>query len=462
MASIVKRKNKYSVIYTAEDENGVKRQKWESFSTMAEAKKRKSQVEFQQENGTFICPTAKTVKELLAEYVEIYGINTWAVSTYDSKQRLIYNYINPMIGDMKLTDITPRIMDKFYQSLLKVKSKRKVYKPDEEPGYVTPRTVKEIHKLLRSAFNQAVKWELISRNPVQNCTLPKSQENTRDIWDTQTLLKALQACDDPLLSLSINLAFSCSLRMGELLGLTWDCVDISEDSIRKNKASIYVNKELQRISKASLEVMGERDVIYRFPAIFPKNTTALILKPPKTKTSIRKVYLPKTVAELLAQRKAEIEELKEIFGCEYEDYNLVICASNGRPMEGAQINRLFDKLIADNNLPRVVFHSLRHTSTTYKLKLSGGDIKAVQGDTGHAQATMVTERYAHIMDDDRRINAERFEKEFYEKEAKDEPEIFPDSDIAKKESKTEAEALVSMLEGSPELMTLLKAMIKGK
>ena len=56
------------------------------------------------------------------------------------------------------------------------------------------------------------------------------------------------------------------------------------------------------------------------------------------------------------------------------------------------INRAFGKLIADHNFPKVVFHSLRHTSTTYKLKLSGGDIKAVQGDTGHAQATMVTER----------------------------------------------------------------------
>lgn len=66
------------------------------------------------------------------------------------------------------------------------------------------------------------------------------------------------------------------------------------------------------------------------------------------------------------------------------------------------------------------------------------------------------------MDDNRRINAERFEKEFLKKEAKDEPEIFPDGDTSKKESKTEVEALVSMLEGSPELMTLLKVMIKRK
>lgn len=64
----------------------------------------------------------------------------------------------------------------------------------------------------------------------------------------------------------------------------------------------------------------------------------------------------------------------------------------------------------------MVFHSLRHTSVTYKLKLSGGDIKAVQGDSGHAQADMVTEVYGHIIDEDRRKNAERMENAFYNKE----------------------------------------------
>lgn len=54
MASIVKRKKKYSVVYTYTDENGNKRQKWETFETNAEAKKRKLQVEYEQESGTFI------------------------------------------------------------------------------------------------------------------------------------------------------------------------------------------------------------------------------------------------------------------------------------------------------------------------------------------------------------------------------------------------------------------------
>ena len=59
-----------------------------------------------------------------------------------------------------------------------------------------------------------------------------------------------------------------------------------------------------------------------------------------------------------------------------------------------------------------MFHSLRHTSVTYKLKLNGGDIKAVQGDSGHSQINMVTDVYSHIIDDDRRKNAELFEEAF--------------------------------------------------
>ena len=64
------------------------------------------------------------------------------------------------------------------------------------------------------------------------------------------------------------------------------------------------------------------------------------------------------------------------------------------------------KLIKEHDLPPIVFHSLRHTSVTYKLKLKGGDVKAVQGDSGHAQVSMVTAVYSHIRDNDRKKNAE--------------------------------------------------------
>ena len=122
MASIVKRKKKYSVVYTYVDESGKKRQKWETFDTSTEAKKRKNQIEYEQETGSFIVPTAKTVNDLLEEYMSIYGVNTWAMSTYESRQSLLSNYVRPIIGDMKLEDLNPRVMDKYYRDLLTVKA----------------------------------------------------------------------------------------------------------------------------------------------------------------------------------------------------------------------------------------------------------------------------------------------------------------------------------------------------
>lgn len=71
------------------------------------------------------------------------------------------------------------------------------------------------------------------------------------------------------------------------------------------------------------------------------------------------------------------------------------------------------QIIKKEGLPDVVFYSLRHTSVTYKLKLSGGDIKAVQGDSGHAQADMVTEVYGHILDEDRKKNAQLMKNSCY-------------------------------------------------
>ena len=367
MASIVKRKSKYSVVYTYKDDKGEKRQKWETFATNAEAKRRKAEVEFQQESGTLVIPEAKTVKELLEDYTSIYGVNTWAMSTYEARRSLIFNYINPIIGDVKLSDLNTRLMEKYYQNLLKVKS-RVVNNRKPNTEYLSCHTVREVHKLLRSAFNQAVKWELMQKNPCINATLPQEEHKARDIWDAPTLFKALELCDDEILKLAINLAFSCSLRIGEMLGLTWDCVEISDASIANGTAFIFVNKELQRVNRDALEKLNEKGIVFKFPAFFARTNTALVLKEPKTKTSTRKVFLPKTVAEMLKNRYQEIQEYKELFGDEFQDFNLVFCSANGRPMESQIITRALQKLIRENNLPPVVFHSLRHPYVKHTTK----------------------------------------------------------------------------------------------
>ena len=457
MASIVKRKNKFAVVYTCEDEKGIKKQRWETFDTNAEAKKRKTEIEFQLSTGTFIAPSAKTIKELLEEYVSIYGVSNWAMSTYQSNVGTINNYILPIIGDVKIDDITPRLMDKYFQSLLKVKAKPSPFHKSADQ-FLTPSQIKGIHKLLRSAFNQAVKWELMVRNPVENATLPKVEKHIRKIWDADTLFHAIKVCDDPLLKLALNVAFAASLRIGEMLGLTWDCIEISPHSIENGNAYLFVNKEIQRVSKEAMETLNDKGVVKVFPARFSSPETRLVLKEPKTKTSTRKVFLPKAVAEMLVQRKAEIDELKELLGDEYFDYGLVFCSPNGTPIEGAVINRALDKLIKKNGLPKVVFHSIRHTSTTYKLKLSGGDIKAVQGDTGHGTAQMVTEQYAHIIDEDRKANAARFQEAFYATPAVRSAEPVSTPLTIPEGVSSDDQQLVMKLLTNPKAMELLKGL----
>lgn len=154
--------------------------------------------------------------------------------------------------------------------------------------------------------------------------------------------------------------------------------------------------------------------------------------------------------------KADIEELKDLFGDEFVDFNLVFCSSNGKPIEGQVINRAFNKLIEEKGLPKVVFHSLRHSSITYKLKLNGGDMKSVQGDSGHAQVKMVADVYSHIIDDDRRLNAERMEAAFYSgRQATPEP-VQP---AATESSADDKELLLKLLQ-NPEMAALLKSLAK--
>ena len=307
MASIIKRNNKHCVVYSFVAPDGSTKQKWETFDSITEAKKRKTEIEYEKQNGSFCVPNTQTVSELLKEYCEIYGVTNWAMSTYKSKIGLMNNYIIPLIGDYKLDEITPRMMDNFYLKLQKVKP---VVVNNKVPKnkYLTPSTIREIHKFLRSAFNQAVKWELMARNPVLNASLPKEHKGTRDIWTAETLLHALEVCEDGILSLAINLSFACSLRIGEMLGLTWDCITIDDESIRENNAQIFVNKELQRVDTETMHKLDNKEIIYVFPAIYNKGTTTLVLKTPKTFMSTRKVYLPLTVANMLKERKKQIEE----------------------------------------------------------------------------------------------------------------------------------------------------------
>lgn len=449
------------MIYKVKDENGKYHQKWEIYATKTEAETRRKEVEYRIAVGNFEVPKCVRLQELLEEYIKIYGSDKWSVTTYSGNVSLINNYIIPTIGNTKITEINNHFLEKYYKKLLDMPAVNSTRNADGSGGTITPSTVFEIHKVLRSCFRQAVKWDMMGKNPAVDATVPKAKKQEREIWTAEMLMQALEACDNKMLKIAFHLAFTTTLRIGELLGLTWDDIDISEEAIADNKAYVIINKQVERVSKDAIEALNSKEITMIFPSQKKNNKTVRVLKSPKTDSSKRKVFIPKSVAQCLIDLKKDQEEIIEALGNEYQNYNLVMATTFGLPIGDSYLRSKMQDIIDELGLPDVVFHSLRHTSVTYKLKLSGGDIKAVQGDSGHAQADMVTEVYGHILDEDRRKNAELMENAFYNKEnlnpqmkAQDEGNstiTVPDG--------VDAELLMKVL-GNPEMAALLTSLAK--
>lgn len=437
MASIVQRKTKYAVVYWYLDDDGIRKQKWDTFETKKEAKIRKSFIEyFQQTEGLVLVPikeqysaeyvaayekievpnTDIRLEEFLKIFVDIYGVSKWSASTYSNKVSTINNYINPFIGDWKLNEITTKKLSNFYNQLLGVPQVAKA-NGKMSGECVQPPSIKKVHDIIRCALNQAILWEYLDtkmRNPASMATLPKISKNRRKVWDVETFKVALSLTDDTILLIAMHLAFACSLRIGEIAGLTWDDVFIEEADIKSGNARVIINKELSRVDFEVMQKLKGKDIIQIFPTLKAYASTRLVLKTPKTETSNRTVWLPETVAILLQKHKRDQQEVKSFLGTAYHDYNLVLALDNGAPVESRIVQERFRLLWKNNNLEEVVFHSLRHLSTGYKLKMTNGDVKSVQGDTGHAEAEMVMDVYSRIIDEDRRNNAKKLNTEFYD------------------------------------------------
>ena len=424
--SVRKRGNCYQVQYRCP---GEKNPRTESFKTEEEAIIRDKQIALAKKKGNFTPPPKQskgvikhqkevTVKAFLEEYVEMYGLKKWGDSYYTACMGLINNYINPQIGDRYVRSLDVRDIDEYYTSLLDIPAV--VVTGHMDTGAtVSAHTVGRIHKLLKSAFAKAKVWGYTDINPTIGATLPEYRSQKRAVWSDVEALAALNACNTPILRICLYLAIGCSLRLGEILGLQWEQVHITDADIARGEAHIKIDRELKRCSNKSLdqlERVNRSSIIFKFPLVIPKKAkTTLVLKAPKTESSNRIVYLPMTVIEELKSAQTQQNEYKKMLGEEYLDYDLVVAQINGRPYEQKTIDKMFASFIENNHLRPVVFHSLRHCSTSLKLKISRGNVKAVQGDTGHAEARMVTDTYAHTFDSDRKTIAQEMDAAFFSK-----------------------------------------------
>lgn len=403
MASIVTRGKSCAVVYTT-TVDGIRKQKWETYHTRSEAECRIEQLALcRRQKELRAAERIETMEQLMEVYLVLYGALRWSLSTYRSNCGLIRHYILPHWGSLRLDELSPRVAAELYRRLL---TQPRVSGPfhHTHDALISPCTLRGIHKLLHSAFEQAVLWEYIDHNPFHRTPLPPYRPQAQPVL-TPLQIRQLLACCDPTLALAIHLAFAGTLRKGELLALTWRDVDMET-------GTVAVNKTLSRVGCDAAQELGGRDILHIFPPTGTRRQTMLVLKSPKTASSVRTLHLPETATAYLRQ----YQQTQAVMASPDvpDSLHMIFAYPDGRPFQESTLTNYFERALAKAELPKVTFHSLRHSSISYKLVLSGGDIKAVQGDSGHAQADMITEIYGHTFEENRRNTARRFEEAFYQ------------------------------------------------
>ena len=180
------------------------------------------------------------------------------------------------------------------------------------------------------------------------------------------------------------------------------------------RGTISVSKTMQRANKDALEKLDPNQVYHTFPDRREGSKSSLILKKPKTKKSNRILYMTKPLkAELLAWLE-KLKQDEQNAPEKYSNCGQLFRLPDGLPIAPELLTKWYRQWrSAHPEFPRIVFHGLRHSSATYQLLQSDGDFKSVQGNTGHATASVLMDTYAHTQDKPRLELAEKIEANFY-------------------------------------------------
>jgi integrase len=182
-----------------------------------------------------------------------------------------------------------------------------------------------------------------------------------------TLLPAIR--DDRLYA-AFFLAFMSGLRRGELLALRWRNIDLKA-------GTLHVRQTLVRARNHD------------------EGRTQIVFSEPKTPQSRRTIPIPDECLTALKQHKARQAEEKLMLGDGYEDYGLVFCLPNGKPIDPRNFNRRFSQVLQQAGLPHIRLHDSRHTFATLLLE-HGVSPKVVQTMLGHSSAKITLDIYSHI------------------------------------------------------------------
>ena len=408
----MKRGNTYSVRYNYKDHAGKPCKGWETFKTKAEAQERKITVEKELLDGTFLVPDTMTVEEMLYKWIPIQSSkHKWSPKTYTQSVAMVQNLIVPYIGKRKVQDLRTYDIEQFYATLSQtpcgqyVHGEKQELTENQKKRLLSSTSIHEVHTLLKTAFSYAVDWDLIHKSPTPR-EAPKINTEERTIWDERTMLAALQTIENPALHLAVHMSMILSLREGEILGLQPSDLDFDAAD---GRGTISVNKALQRADKVALSKIDPTQIYHTFPDRREGSKSSLILKRTKTKKSNRILYMTKPLKEELLAWLEKMKQDEQSAPEKYSNCGQLFRLPDGLPIAPDVLTKWYRMWRAEHpEFEKIVFHGLRHSSATYQLLQSGGNIKAVQGNTG-----ILMDTYAHTQDKPRLELAEKLEADFY-------------------------------------------------
>src|SRR5262249_24129101 len=281
------------IIDVRDPQTGNRKRRWHSFA----GTKRQAQVECarlltETKNGTSVDPTRMTVAAFFERWIE-HMKGQVSPRSHERYAELCRKNLAPLLGNLKLTKLQPPHISAAYSKALA--SGRR-----DGSGGLSARTVTHMHRVLREALQQAVQWQMLSRNPADACRPPKIDWKPMRTYDLAQTAELLAAMRGTRFFIPVILGALCGLRRGEIAALRWGQVDLE-----KGQLAVIQSAEQTRAG-----------VRYKEPKSGRTRTVALSAT---------------VIEELRAHRIRQVQELLRL-GLRTTDATFVCARADGQPL----------------------------------------------------------------------------------------------------------------------------------
>ncbi|HEX6403696.1 MAG TPA: site-specific integrase [Pseudonocardiaceae bacterium] len=316
--------------------------------------------------------------EFLAYWLEEVVRPNLAPTTYVNYELFVRRHITPELGTKRLDRLSVREIQTWINNVARTcqccAQGKDAARPEKKrrccavgkccEALLSARTVNDIRACLRAALSQAVTEDLIAKNTATSIKLPAVRKRKGKVWSSEEARRFLESArseSDPLYAVYV-LILVLGLRKGEVLGLTWDDVDL-------DVGELSIGRQLQRVSKQ------------------------LLHRETKTSTSDATLPLPDICAAALKLRATEEADAREKAGTAWQGGKLIFTTKWGTPIEPRNFNRSWDARCVKARVRKITVHDGRRTCATLLVDLDVHPRQVMQ-ILRHAQIAVTMEIYA--------------------------------------------------------------------